>query len=113
MRKRRGRPSLEPFELDGSIHAQVGHRAAGKRRGDRDVNRQRPIRRGWIVSAHEAGHHAVTRVDLCRLTHLDVLRLRLRDPQFGLEASRVRYAGQVLPGSDALAYFDRHLLQDP
>ena len=54
---------------------------------------------------------AVAGVDGRRLTDLDVLGLRLRDAQLGLQHRRVAHPGQVGPGGDALPFVERHLLQ--
>ena len=57
------------------------------------------------------GDDAVAGVDFGRLADLDVLGLRLRNPELGLQPARIGDARQVLAGPDPLADFDRHLLE--
>ena len=59
-----------------------------------------------------APDHAVPGVDFRSLPHRHVVDERLGNLEFGLEARRVRHAGQFVPGSDQLADLHAHELEN-
>ncbi len=101
------------LELDRAVHAQIGPRALGELPLERDVHRDRAVEHGRVDPRHPARDDAVARVDGGRLADLDVLGLRLRDLELGLQLRLVRHARQVGPRLHVSAHVDRHLLQHP
>ena len=103
---------VELLEPDGAVDAQVGPRAGRQRAFEDDVDADRSVGRGGIDARDLALDDAVARVDFGDLADPDVLGLRFRDPQLGLEDRRVGDARQVGAGLHTAApHFDRHHLQ--
>src|SRR5437588_207547 len=72
---------VEAFQIDSSVHAQVGTSSLGKVAGEFHVNRDGSVLNGWINTHHVTSHGSVMCVHKCRLADLNISRLRLSDFQ--------------------------------
>ena len=88
-----------------------GRAPAGSAPSSDDVDADRAAGRRRVDARDPALDDAVAGVDLGVLADPDVLGLRFRDPQFGLQVRRIGDAGEVGARADLCADFDRHLLQ--
>ena len=102
---------IETLEFDRAVDAQVGARAFRQFAIEGDVHPHRPlIDRG--IDAHDmAGDDAIASVDGGGLIDLNVFRLRFGDFDFGFQLRRIRDTGEIGTGDDALADFERKLLE--
>ena len=102
---------VEPLELDGAVDAQVGTRAARQLAGELDVDRDGALLRRRVDADDLAFDDAVAGVDLRALADGQVLGLRFRDPQLGLQTGRVGDTREVGARRHLLADADGNLLE--
>src|SRR5215510_741777 len=102
---------FQSFQLNRPVDAEIGHRPARERFGQRDVHGHRSVGSRRIFPADFAGDDPVPRIDLRALADLDVLGLRLSDLQLGFQLPRIGDACEIDAWPDALTDFDRDLLQ--
>jgi hypothetical protein len=102
----------EVIEFDGAIDAEVGAGAGRKRLGELDVDGDGAVLDGGIDAKDNTFDDAIARIDSGRLTNGDVFGLSFRNLDFGFESLGVGDASEVGTGSDVLADFDGHDLED-
>ena len=88
---------VEALQLDRPVHRQVRARTSRQPPLQRHVDRHRPVLHRRVDPHHTARDDPVPRVHRCHLPDLDVLRLRLRNPQL-----RFRHRGVPPPAPGSL-----------
>src|SRR5207237_680365 len=79
---------------------------------DRDFDYDRALLRTRIDTHHVPIYDTVAGIDRCLLRQRDVLRLRLRNPEHGLETARLRDARDLETGIHPLAELERERQQN-
>src|SRR6266513_4926883 len=102
---------IEVFELDCSVHAQIGARALRQRLIEGNLDSYGSLLHCWIDARNVPLRSTVASVDYRFLFDLNILRLRFSDFDLRLQLRWVRDASKIVADLESLADLHRQLLQ--
>src|SRR4026207_1479396 len=102
---------IEVFELDCSVHAEIGSRAFRQRLIEGDLDGYGPLLHCWIDARNMTIRRTIASVDYRFLFELNILRLGFSDFDLRLQLRWVRDAREIVPYLESLADLHRQLLQ--